>query len=61
MMLVKNRAEWLEQVFGPLHTKLKDGLKVIPLEVDVSTSNIDPPSSLPSSVFSKCSPPFSVP
>ena len=46
MVLVKNRAGWLEQVFGPLQSKLKDGLKLIHLEVDVS-SNVGPPSHFP--------------
>ena len=52
MVLIKNRAEWLEQVFGPLQSKLKDGLKLIPLEVDVS-SNVGPHlSPLSSLIFS---------
>ena len=32
----QNRAGWIEQVFVPLQSKLKDGLKLIPLEVEVS-------------------------
>lgn len=28
----------MEQVFGPLQSKLKEGLRLIPLEVDVSCS-----------------------
>ncbi|MCJ1432677.1 hypothetical protein MMC27_002034 [Xylographa pallens] len=35
---LKNRADWVEQVLGPLQSKLKDGLKLIPLEVDVLSS-----------------------
>ncbi|MCJ1473689.1 hypothetical protein MMC13_002340 [Lambiella insularis] len=30
-----NRASWVEQVLGPLQSKLKDGLKLFPLVVDV--------------------------
>lgn len=33
---LQNRAGWMEQVFEPLQSKLKEGLKLIPLEVDVS-------------------------
>ncbi|MCJ1327865.1 hypothetical protein MMC10_004540 [Thelotrema lepadinum] len=32
---IYNRAGWVEQVFVPLQSKLKDGLKLIPREVDV--------------------------
>ncbi|MCJ1419972.1 hypothetical protein MMC32_006328 [Xylographa parallela] len=35
-----NRADWVEQVLGPLQSKLKDGLKLIPLEVDVLGSKV---------------------
>ncbi|MCJ1330083.1 hypothetical protein MMC10_006764 [Thelotrema lepadinum] len=31
---IYNRAGWVEHVFGPLQTKLKDGLKLVPLQVD---------------------------
>ncbi|MCJ1405574.1 hypothetical protein MMC11_008802 [Xylographa trunciseda] len=34
----KNRASWVEQVLGPLQSKLKDGLKLIPLAIDVIDS-----------------------
>ena len=36
--LKQNRQTWMEQVFGPLQTKLKEGsLKLVPKEVEVST------------------------
>ena len=34
----QNRAMWVETVFGPLRSKLKNGLKIIPIEVDVSSA-----------------------
>ncbi|MCJ1295062.1 hypothetical protein MMC34_006623 [Xylographa carneopallida] len=35
VQLYENRASWVEQVFGPLQSKLINGLKLMPLEVEV--------------------------
>ena len=48
---LQNRAGWMEQVFEPLQSKLKEGFKLIPLEVDVSHPTPRLSSPLPHLVY----------